>query len=150
MAIYRSSSSNETKKLGREFGLKVAKSKLKNRALVIALEGDLGTGKTTFVQGLLKGLGVRTRALSPTFIIFRRFRLKRSHFASFYHIDCYRLKGPTELLTLGLREIISHPRNIVVVEWARKIQRILRPTLSLSFYHGPGSSERVIRVKYLK
>ena len=100
-------------------------------ALIIGLEGDLGGGKTTFLQGFAKGLEIKEKILSPTFVIMRRFKIRvnsRSNlckFANFYHIDCYRIKKPEEILDLGFREIISNPRNIVAIEWAEKIKKIL-------------------------
>lgn len=110
------SSSAETKKLGRELGREIIKKK---EAVVIGLIGELGGGKTTFIQGLAKGVGVKEKILSPTFIIFRKFKNKKP----FYHFDCYRVKEK-DLLDLGFKEIISH-KNIVVVEWADKIKKIM-------------------------
>ena len=100
-------------------------------ALIIGLEGDLGGGKTTFLQGFAKGLGIKEKILSPTFVIMRKFQIVRcSHAASFkfryfYHIDCYRIKKPEEILDLGFREVMSNPRNIIAIEWAEKIKKIL-------------------------
>jgi tRNA threonylcarbamoyladenosine biosynthesis protein TsaE len=100
-------------------------------ALIIGLEGDLGGGKTTFLQGFAKGLEIKEKILSPTFIIMRRFKIRVNScsnlckFANFYHIDCYRIKKPEEILDLGFREAMSSPRNIIAVEWAEKIKKIL-------------------------
>lgn len=109
----------QTRKLGESF----AKS-LKDRDL-ICLEGDLGGGKTTFIQGLAKGLGVRQRITSPTFVLMKRFAIKNKRFANFYHIDCYRIKNPRELLGLGLKEILEDKNSLVVIEWADRIGAIL-------------------------
>lgn len=100
----------------------------KNRAFVIGLEGDLGGGKTTFLQGFAKGLGVKQKILSPTFVIIKRFQLKNLKtykLKNFYHIDCYRIKKPKELLDIGFKEIISNPKNIVAIEWAERIKKII-------------------------
>ena len=122
-------------------------------ALVIGLEGDLGGGKTTFVQGFAKGLGIKEKILSPTFVILRRFRIPkkfqvsrfppatlersdggRGRFHEFYHIDCYRIEKPQELLDLGFKEIVSDPKNILIIEWAEKVKKILpKDTITLKF-----------------
>ena len=63
------------------------------------------------------------KILSPTFVILRKFKIKRQGFKNFYHIDCYRIKKPKEALGLGLEEIISKPQNIVAIEWSDKIKK---------------------------
>jgi tRNA threonylcarbamoyladenosine biosynthesis protein TsaE len=106
---------------------------IKKQALVIGLEGDLGGGKTTFLQGFARGLGIKQKILSPTFIIMRKFKIpirvyslsNSRRFASFYHIDCYRIGKLKEILDLGFKEIISNPKNIVAIEWADRIGQII-------------------------
>lgn len=97
----------------------------KNRAWVIGLEGELGSGKTKFIQGFAKGLGIRQRLTSPTFVILRRYAICDKQYANLYHIDCYRLNKSKELLDLDFKEIISNPQNIVLIEWAEKVRKIL-------------------------
>ena len=117
-------------------------------AVVLALQGDLGAGKTTFLQGFAKGLGIKEKVLSPTFIILKRFKIKKTKnqisnikttdqkFINFYHIDCYRLNKPREVLDLGFKEIISNPENIVAIEWPEKIKKILpKSTIVITFEH---------------
>lgn len=105
---------------------------------MLALTGELGSGKTTFVQGFAKGLLVKERILSPTFILLREFRVRHPFFHTLYHIDCYRLDNPVpELLHLGFKEIIADPRAFVLVEWADRIKKILpRNVLWIGFSHG--------------
>jgi len=86
-------------------------------ALVIGLEGDLGSGKTTFIQGVAKGLGIKDKITSPTFVIMKKYGF-------FYHIDCYRIKSK-DLLELGFKEIISQPDNIIMIEWADRVKDVL-------------------------
>ena len=112
------SSPSQTKKAGQLLAEEVLKSKPAKRAFVIGLVGDLGGGKTCFLQGFAQGLGIKQRVLSPTFIIMRRFN-------NFYHIDCYRIQKPQELLDLGFKRIIANPKNIVAVEWADRIRKIM-------------------------
>lgn len=104
----------ETKKVGEFLAQEIINRKT---ALVIGLEGELGSGKTTFIQGMAKGLRIKERITSPTFVIMKKY-------GWFYHIDCYRLNSPQDLLDLGFKEIISQP-NVVVIEWAEKIKKIL-------------------------
>jgi len=116
-------------------------------ALVFALTGDLGSGKTTFVQGFLRGLGVKKRTTSPTFIIFRRFALSHLLFANLYHADAYRLKKAKDLSALGFKGILDDPKNIVLIEWAEKIKKILpKNTIWIKFSHGKGELDRIIKL----
>jgi len=119
---------NLGKKLSQSFLMSARSSK---GAIIIGLDGDLGGGKTTFVQGFAKGLGIKEKILSPTFVILKKFsippttRLREHEFKTFYHIDCYRLEDPKDILDLGFKEIISNPENIIIIEWADKIKKIL-------------------------
>jgi len=122
---YLTASSGQTKKLGANLAKKVFKIQSKKTALVIGLEGNLGGGKTTFLQGFAQGLGIKEKILSPTFIIVKKFLISNSQFLNFYHIDCYRIEKPKEILDLGFGEIIKNPQNIVTVEWANRIKKIL-------------------------
>src|SRR6185437_344641 len=72
---YKSFSSKETEALGEKLAEDFLKTKAAAGALVLALKGELGAGKTTFTQGLFRGLGIKRRAQSPTFIIMRRHRV---------------------------------------------------------------------------
>jgi len=130
------SGSGQTKKTAEKFARKILREKPKKSALVIGLIGELGSGKTTFLQGFAKGLAIREKVLSPTFIIYRKIQIPKSkcqiksktqnqNFYFFYHFDCYRIENPKELLSLGFAEIISNPKNIVAIEWADKIKKIL-------------------------
>jgi len=133
-----------------EFSLskEVLKTKPKKRALVIGLEGDLGGGKTTFLQGLAKGLGIKQKILSPTFIILKKFKIQNSNFKNFYHIDCYRISKPKETLGLGLKEIISNPQNIVAIEWPDKIKKILpKNSIILKFQFVNKNSRKIWLMK---
>ncbi len=96
-----------------KYGEKLA-SKLKSGG-VLCLYGDLGAGKTTLVQGLAKGLGIKRRITSPTFIIMRKYE-------NFWHIDLYRLENAD---SLGLLEIFADPKNIVIIEWPEIIKKVL-------------------------
>lgn len=111
---------------------KIIKQPLANRAVVLALQGDLGAGKTTFLQGFARGLGIKEKILSPTFVIMKKFKM--SELRNLYHFDCYRVDNPQEILDLGFNEIIADSNNIVAIEWAERIKKILpRNCLVISF-----------------
>jgi len=145
----------QTKKLGEILAKEVIKTKPSKRALVIGLEGDLGGGKTTFLQGFAKGLGIKEKTLSPTFVIMRkskipgtRFAGAKSKFKKFYHIDCYRVGKPKEILDLGFKEIISNPQNIVAVEWVDRIRKIMPKNTIWIKFDFVNKNTRQISIKY--
>ena len=126
----------ETQKLGENFAHEILLKDLQKTATVLALSGDLGAGKTTFLQGFAKGLGIEEIVNSPTFVIMKKFKLQASSFKNFYHLDCYRLNSPEEILHLGFEEVISNPKNIVAIEWPEKLGDILpKNSISISFNH---------------
>lgn len=114
--VTKTSSREETQKLGEELG-----KKLKSGG-VICLYGGLGAGKTTLTQGIAKGLGVEQKIISPTFILMRRYEVGESFF---YHVDLYRLNDLEEVKGLGIEEIMSDPKNIVIIEWPEKLESLL-------------------------
>lgn len=103
-------------------GQKIANLVANNREVsLVCLYGELGSGKTTFVQGMAKSLGIKQLVPSPTFIIVRQYKIKVNRFTSFFHIDLYRLENKQEITNLGLSDIFSDSHNIIVVEWAEKL-----------------------------
>ena len=133
------------------FGEKIAKQVLKNtknkKAQILALYGDLGAGKTTFLQGFAKGLGVKEHILSPTFVIFKKFKIQDSSFNLFYHIDCYRLKDSKDLLGLGFEEFSSNPKNIIAIEWSEIIEDILPKDKTSIRFKFEDEKRRIITIK---
>jgi len=116
------------------------------KALVIALRGDLGAGKTTFTQGFFRGLGIKRNPISPTFVIMRRYAVRSAGFRNVYHFDAYRLKKAEDMEVLEFGKILMDPKNIILVEWPEKIQGALpRETVRLDFIHGKKENERVIK-----
>lgn len=115
--IIISNSPKETKKIGEVLGKKIVPAK---EMVFLSLEGNLGTGKTTFLQGLSKGLGVKENITSPTFLIFKKYPAKKKK--TFYHFDAYRIK-PKDLALLGFDEIIKDKDNVVAVEWSENIKK---------------------------
>jgi len=140
-------SPKETQKTGIIFAKEILKLPLRKRALVLGLKGDLGGGKTTFLQGLARGLRIREKILSPTFILMRKFQIPNSKFQTFYHIDCYRIEKPKEILDLGFKEIILNPKNIIAIEWSERVKKILpKETITLKF-NFINKSTRKIEIK---
>ncbi len=149
-------SAQETQKLAVDLVKKLVNKETK-AALVLALEGELGAGKTTFIQGLAETLKIKERVLSPTFVIMKKFKIKnqglspstslRVKFKNLYHVDCYRLDRPSEIAELGFKEILKNPENLVVIEWAEKIKKILpKETVWIKFAH-LGEDKRRIKIK---
>ena len=105
----------ETTSLGSKFA-----AELKSGDVVL-LFGNLGAGKTTFVQGLAKGLKITDRILSPTFILQRSHSINTGKIKNLNHIDLYRIENSTEIESLGLSEIIEEENSIAVIEWADRL-----------------------------
>ncbi len=121
-------SPKETQKLGHFLFNKISLATDKN-ALVIALEGELGAGKTTLVQGLAKILGIKAKVKSPTFTLMKKykinFRLSTFNFKFLYHLDCYRLRDHRDLMSLGIKDILNNKENVILIEWPERIRKIL-------------------------
>ncbi|MDP4007487.1 MAG: tRNA (adenosine(37)-N6)-threonylcarbamoyltransferase complex ATPase subunit type 1 TsaE [bacterium] len=140
-------SAPETKRVAKELGTAILESPKRKGAVVFALKGELGAGKTSFVQGLAKGLGVKENVLSPTFLIVKSYKLRAKNYKLLYHIDCYRLKTSKELLQLEWKEIVGDPNNIVAVEWADRVKPIIpKDALWISFSYGEEDT-RAIRFR---
>ena len=105
-------------------------------ATVVALYGDLGSGKTTFTKAFAKALGIPEDDItSPTFVIEKIFDIgNHHHFKKFIHIDAYRLEKPEEIERLGWKETVSDKGNLIFVEWAENKGKALpKDAIKLSF-----------------
>lgn len=121
-----------------------------SHAFVLALTGELGSGKTAFAQGFAKGLGVKESVLSPTFVLMREHPLKNNTFKKFIHIDCYRLEDPKELEMLGWNKLVADPANLMLIEWADRIFNLL-PARYLAFlFHHTNETTRTITISETK
>lgn len=137
---YFSKSPGQTIKIAKLFAKEVLRTK-PVKPVVLALTGELGAGKTTFVKGFVRGAGMKNKVLSPTFIIFKSFDLKKGGFQKVYHIDTYRV-GAKDLIDLGLKNFLKNP-NIVIIEWAEKLKKYLpKETIWINFKHGGNKNER--------
>lgn len=88
---------------------------------VVLLEGDLAAGKTTFVRGLVEGLGGDAGTVSsPTFVLLQSYDCRRAEITVVHHVDLYRLaEDVADLREIGLEETLSDPASIVAVEWPK-------------------------------
>lgn len=101
---------------------------------VVALIGDLGAGKTTFVQGIAHALGIEEPVTSPTFVLWRQYETQHEQFNFLHHFDLYRLESEKEVFDLGLQELFSQPDGLIIVEWADKFERLFpQETVWLTF-----------------
>ena len=142
-------STKETQKVAGELAHEIKRDAYPHHgAMVVALEGELGAGKTTFVKAFLKSLGLGFGVTSPTFIIMRKYPTSWPKYKSVYHMDCYRIKHPKELLDLGFGEIIGNPENLVLIEWADMVQHLIpKDAIWIKFKHGEEEGERTIDIQ---
>jgi len=98
-----------------------------DKATVLALYGDLGSGKTTFTKSFISAFGVKQTVTSPTFVIEKIYKLPNGNknFKNIIHIDAYRLNSGEEMKDLGWDKISNDPKNIILIEWPEKIADIL-------------------------
>ncbi|MBN1168653.1 tRNA (adenosine(37)-N6)-threonylcarbamoyltransferase complex ATPase subunit type 1 TsaE [Candidatus Woesebacteria bacterium] len=129
-----------------------------DRALVMTLTGDLGTGKTTFLQGLAEGIGIKQGIISPTYILMRKYNIVLDSHPNydvrsgkpllkyFYHMDLYRLEGDVnqQLLELGYEEFVNDPENLIAVEWAEKASGVYPDDLLWLKFEDVGDDQRKI------
>ena len=111
----------ETAEIARFFLDELKKQHKNAGALVVALSGDLGAGKTAFTQAVGRELGVKSKVKSPTYVIMQKYLLKTKGYKFLFHLDAYRLKNEKELLHLGWKEIIADKNHIVFIEWPEMV-----------------------------
>lgn len=120
----------------------------KSGTVVLALDGDLGAGKTTFTKGIFSALKIKGRAVSPTFIIVRKKKPGVKDVKNVFHMDAYRIKNIDELEAVGFFKMIKEPKSLVVVEWASNIKKAIpKNAIWVRFWHGEKDGERVIEIK---
>lgn len=131
--IFITNGAKQTQKIGEMLGKELRGGE------VLCLSGELGSGKTTFAQGVLKELGAKGPWTSPTFLVMKHYKeenpkpktqnpdksqVSKSKITNIYHVDCYRIKSQ-DIIDLGWEEIIADKNNIVIVEWAERIRKII-------------------------
>ncbi|MFN8465298.1 MAG: tRNA (adenosine(37)-N6)-threonylcarbamoyltransferase complex ATPase subunit type 1 TsaE [Caldilineaceae bacterium] len=117
---------------------------------VIALRGNLGAGKTTFVQGLARGLGISARVASPTFVLVNEYTSVSG--VRLAHVDTYRLGVASldEAEGMGIGELLEDDATIVAIEWADRVLELLPADILLvELEYGTGEDQRFIRISAL-
>lgn len=113
--IFESGSAEETFRFGEMLGGKL------QRGAVICLDGDLGVGKTVFVKGVAKGLGITEPVCSPTFTILQEYKEGR---IPLYHFDVYRIDDPEEMYEIGFEEYL-YGDGVCLIEWASLVSELI-------------------------
>ena len=113
-------------------------------ATVVTLSGELGAGKTTFVQGIARALGVAEPITSPTFVIEKIYSLEGQKWKRLIHIDAYRLADARELAALGWQEIVADPENLVCIEWPEHVAALI-PADAARLHLDIEGEKRIIR-----
>lgn len=130
-------SPGETIDLGRSFASRLRPGD------VVALLGDLGTGKTRFVMGVCEALGARGHIASPTFTLINEYP---APFGTVAHIDMYRIGSRAELRELGIEEYFDD-RHVCLIEWAENVIDLLPPGhYRVEIAYGGGEQERTVRI----
>ena len=111
MAVFRSKSESETEAIGEAFARELPDG------AVVAMYGELGAGKTAFVRGMARGMGIDCRVSSPTFTIVNEYLGKRE----LIHFDMYRLSGADELFDIGWEDYLSRGA-VCAVEWSENVE----------------------------
>lgn len=144
----KTSSAKDTELVAGEFISGLVSFLENKKSAVLALEGDLGAGKTTFVKGIFSALRIKGSALSPTFIIVRKKKTGNKVIKNVFHMDAYRIKRTEELASVGFPEMINTPESLTIVEWAGNIKKAIPPdAIWIKFSHGKKESERIIEIK---
>ncbi len=108
----------ETFRLGKKMGRQCLGGE------IFALYGNLGAGKTKFLQGLADGLGIKDKVNSPTFNILKIYN-SSGKAKIFCHVDAYRLNSGQDLVSLGIEEFFSSPKTVTAIEWSEKVKDII-------------------------
>jgi tRNA threonylcarbamoyladenosine biosynthesis protein TsaE len=137
---YLSHSATETQVIAKDLATQLSKGG------VVALIGNLGAGKTTFVQGFCNGLGIPDKVISPTFVIVRQHQIPQTP-NTLFHIDLYRLTTPESVETLGISDFLADPHNIVLIEWPEKILDKLPQNTVIVHINKVSENEREISIE---
>ncbi|MEI7620609.1 MAG: tRNA (adenosine(37)-N6)-threonylcarbamoyltransferase complex ATPase subunit type 1 TsaE [Candidatus Falkowbacteria bacterium] len=145
MPSFISKSSIETTKFGESLASEFVGGE------VLALVGDLGAGKTCFSQGVAKGLGIKRKVNSPTFVVMKVYDLKNKNgIKKFCHIDAYRLTSAEDLIAIGALDYLNRADTVTIIEWAERVEDIWpKNTILINIKHQTEES-RKINIKKIK
>lgn len=135
----------QTEKLGEEIASQLSSGD------VLCLIGELGAGKTTFVKGLAKGLGITTRIMSPTYVVVREHEIerlvvngKRKGIDRLYHLDLYRLTSEKDVLGIDIHTLLKDKNAVTVIEWPELANSFLPPQAwKISFEPGEKNKRKI-------
>jgi tRNA threonylcarbamoyladenosine biosynthesis protein TsaE len=137
MKEYISKSQAETEKIAKELVQKLQGGE------VLALVGNLGAGKTVFVKGLAKSLGIEDNITSPTFVLMKIYQTQHEKIKRLVHVDCYRLEKNEDLAEIGLADYLNDPENIVVIEWADRVVNLPKDAININIDYIEDQTRRV-------
>ena len=132
-----SESERETEELGAELAQNLAPG------TVVAFTGDLGAGKTAFVRGMARGLGISQRVTSPTFTIVNEYEGGR---LPLFHFDMYRLSSEEELFNIGWEDFLTRG-GVLAVEWSENVKRALDRCIWVEIRRGSHDTQRIISIR---
>jgi len=113
---------------------------------VIALIGDLGSGKTTLIKGLAQGLGVKETITSPSYVLMKTYKPTKKKINHLIHVDAYRLQSAQDLIDVGLNDWLSQPGSVTIIEWADQVKEILpKNTIVIKLKLGQENNQRIIK-----
>lgn len=148
---YTSEKIKDTHKIAEDVIRFLNSNKSEKQAGIVILQGNLGTGKTEFVKGAAKFLKIEKNILSPTFVLMRNYDIRTGDFKKLYHFDCYRLLPmlETNLLDLGIEEILNDSKNLVFIEWGKGV-KMIKKYIHLIIDFKMKGDKREIEVRTLK
>jgi len=115
---------------------------------ILALKGDLGSGKTTFTKGIGVALGLKKDITSPTFVISKTYQIDHPTINQLVHIDSYRLETLDDADSIGLMEIIERKDTLLVIEWPGKVWPLISKRAKLIEFEYLSENERKINITF--
>ena len=140
-----SKSLKNTEEIAKDFLKKISNYK-HEKALVVGLYGDLGSGKTTFTQNVAKIFGVNEYVTSPTFVIEKIYNINDPKFKKLIHVDAYRIDSGNELKILNWQETLNDPKNLIFLEWPERVKEILPENHMKIYFKFVSENEREIEI----
>lgn len=143
----KSVSLSETREITKTVIL-LGKKKKRKGALVFALSGPLGSGKTSIVKNAASMFGIpKKKVTSPTFVLMKRYPIARGGFSSLFHADAYRIKNKNEFEKIGFKTVVQDKNAVVFVEWAEYIKNLIpKDAIIIRTAHGKKPHERIITI----
>ncbi len=129
-----------------EVFLKELQARHQTGPCILLFSGNLGAGKTTFIQSLARTLGVIEQVTSPTFTMMRKYRIpENAYFDCLYHFDLYRIEDTSELDRIGWEDALSDPKGLVCVEWPEKAgEKLPSKSYDVLLEHTDNPDERIL------